>query len=90
MLSNVIINAPPARIQAAMEFLRFCDQRQNPAPLFDGVRPEPRDLSSLEQKTYDTAIELIRSYFTSDIEVTNVVASSDSNPPRGPCSVLIG
>lgn len=53
----------PSKVIAAMDFLRFCDSRQNPPSYGEMVR-EGVSLSPLENTCYDTALGVLLEYFS--------------------------
>lgn len=74
----------PAKVAAAMEYLKFADQLRNPPAYFDGTRPESRDLSKKEQAVYDAALEVLRTYFMGeqDFEPGAGPARPDDDEPK--------
>lgn len=56
----------PPRVAAAQEYLRFAEQLRNPSPMFEMHRVEPRDLTIAEQKVYNDALEVLRTYFNGE------------------------
>ncbi len=53
----------PGRIDAALQFILFAERVKNPVPVFDGMKPEPRDLSAKEGKVEDAALGVLLDYF---------------------------
>lgn len=69
--------AIPAKVAAALEFLRFAEFLRNPPSQFDGGRSESRDLNQREQAVYDAALEVMRLYFTGEQEFGPAAASPE-------------
>lgn len=53
----------PPRVDAAQKYLWYAECLRNPAPSFDGMRREARDLEPKEQRVYDEALEVLLRYF---------------------------
>lgn len=58
----------PARVKAAMQFLRDADGWPNPPPVYDGGVREPRDLTAREAAAEVAALDLLRAYFDGTID----------------------
>lgn len=61
--------AIPGRVQAAMSFLHFAEMKQNPPPSFDGMRGAcPKELTPIEQRVYNNALQVLDMYFTGEMD----------------------
>lgn len=88
MLIGGNIGTMHPKISAALDFLRFCDQRENPPACFDGVRSESKELSDRESRAYDAAVELLRKYFSGEVDLDSVYGSRQK-PSSGGSDVPI-
>lgn len=61
-------NAPPGRVLAAMDCVRFFHDVTNPHSYEAGAQLSPRDLSKKEQATLDSALECLRLYFSGEMD----------------------
>jgi hypothetical protein len=80
----------PAKVAAAMEFLRHAESLRNPPASFDGTRPEARDLDPKEKAVYSAALEVLRLYFAGEQDYAPSEGASEPPPeddPRNPVKV---
>jgi hypothetical protein len=76
---------PPARVQAAMNFLYY----MRCLSLGDDCERPTRDLSALEQAVHNAALKALQSYFLGEMDYGDVAppspaASPSSSPPVPP------
>ena len=71
----------PPKIQAAFEYIRHCQNAQNPQPAFDGCKSQGAELSAKEETVRQNALDVLNRYFTGEDEFMNHLKPPD-NPPE--------
>lgn len=89
MLKRVTVTAVPAKVAAAQDYLRFAEVARcgGPAAMSSDHYPlNPRDLSTRETVVYNAALEVLRLYFTGEMEFAVTPARDDDTDDDKPPS----
>ncbi len=81
LYSAPIQSGPPPRVQAALQFIAMMNNKENGTPSFDGSRSPSGELTVHEKATYNSAMNMLKQYFSGEMDFGDTPPVSILPPP---------